>query len=187
MSPWIRIPCIIIGLVPIFAASMALAVMFYGTERQDLSLLAAIGDMILISSGDDFLTGLEGADVMIGKDGNDKFEVDDAGDTVADTNGQGTDTVSASVDFRLTNAQFVEKVRLTGSDDINATGKLAPTALKDLGAPGDCADADDRILHDSGSGVLKYDVNGSDAGGRTVFARLSTKAEIDAGDVLVIA
>lgn len=57
MPTWIRVPCIIVGLVLIFATFMVLAVMFNGTERPDLyvagasalwllgSLLVALGVM----------------------------------------------------------------------------------------------------------------------------------------------
>ena len=41
MPTWIRVPCIIFGLVLIFAAFMALAVMFNGTERPDLYVAGA--------------------------------------------------------------------------------------------------------------------------------------------------
>ena len=41
MSTWLRIPCIILGLVLTFAAFMVLAVMFNGTERPDLYVMGA--------------------------------------------------------------------------------------------------------------------------------------------------
>lgn len=49
MPTWLRIPCIIIGLIQIFVAFMALAVMFNGTDRPDLYVAGASALWLLAS------------------------------------------------------------------------------------------------------------------------------------------
>ncbi len=70
--------------------------------------------------GNDALDGGTGADAMTGGAGNDSYVVDDAGDTVTELAGGGTDSVSASVAWTLTDN--VESLTLTGSGDIAGTG-----------------------------------------------------------------
>ena len=70
--------------------------------------------------GNDVLNGGSGADTLYGGDGNDGYYVDNAGDTVVELAGQGTDKVFASVSFTL--SAEVENLTLTGTAAINATG-----------------------------------------------------------------
>ncbi len=51
--------------------------------------------------GDDTLNGGAGVDVMSGGTGDDYYYVDDAGDLVDETGGDGTDTVGSFIDYRL--------------------------------------------------------------------------------------
>jgi serralysin len=62
--------------------------------------------------GDDTLDGGLGADSMKGGLGNDYFLVDDSGDAVIELAGQGTDHVSSSISYTLTD--HVENLTLTG-------------------------------------------------------------------------
>ncbi len=66
------------------------------------------------NTGNNILDGGAGADTMAGGDGNDTYYVDNAGDMVIETIGQGTDTVYSSIDYVL-GGQHVENVILTGS------------------------------------------------------------------------
>jgi Ca2+-binding RTX toxin-like protein len=68
------------------------------------------------------LNGGLGADTLVGGLGNDTYVVDDAGDVVTETSTLATelDTVQASISYAL-NAN-VEKLTLTGTANINATG-----------------------------------------------------------------
>ena len=66
------------------------------------------------------LDGGVGADTMAGGLGNDTYVVDNAGDVVTESAGEGTDTVQSSVTYTL--GANVENLTLTGSASINGTG-----------------------------------------------------------------
>jgi len=72
------------------------------------------------NSGNNALNGSSGADGMSGGAGDDSYTVDNTGDTVNEVAGEGTDDVTSSVSFELVGE--VERLTLTGSSTINATG-----------------------------------------------------------------
>lgn len=89
--------------------------------------------------GNDLLDGGLGNDIMKGGIGNDTYLVDSVGDQVIEffdtiiepesqevLNG-GNDTVIASVSYTLSN--FVENLKLTGTDDLSATGNSSNNVL----------------------------------------------------------
>jgi Ca2+-binding RTX toxin-like protein len=79
------------------------------------------GDDHLYGGGDnDTLYGDGGNDDMHGGTGNDTYYVDDAGDTVDEQSGEGTDVVRASISYTL--GGNVENLELQGSGDLNGTG-----------------------------------------------------------------
>lgn len=73
--------------------------------------------------GDDTLDGGVAADVMAGGAGNDKYMADDSADSVLETAGEGTDTVTSTASFDMSaQAQEVEILVLAGAAHIDATG-----------------------------------------------------------------
>jgi Ca2+-binding RTX toxin-like protein len=82
-------------------------------------ILIGNGSANIISawSGNDRLDGGAGADQMIGRDGNDVYIVDNAGDTTVDQSGM--DTVEASVSYSL--GADIERLVLTGTA-VSGTG-----------------------------------------------------------------
>ncbi|WP_081979638.1 calcium-binding protein [Pseudooceanicola atlanticus] len=81
-------------------------------------------DTLFGSNGNDTLDGGVGADLMNGGPGSDNFYVDNAGDRVAESRSWGgTDTVFASVDFRM-GRSHIEDLRLTGNAVLGAGNGL---------------------------------------------------------------
>ncbi len=82
-------------------------------------------DVLNGGGGNDRLNGEAGTDAMSGGTGNDWFFVDNAGDTVAEAVGEGSDRVFASVSYTLTAGAEVELMTTdfhTGTAAINLTG-----------------------------------------------------------------
>ncbi|MFD2058810.1 beta strand repeat-containing protein [Mesorhizobium calcicola] len=78
-------------------------------------------DTLYGGRGVDLLDGGTGADTMRGGGENDTYYVDNAGDLVIETIGQGTDNVQAYVSFNLS-GQELENLQLRSSGSINGTG-----------------------------------------------------------------
>ncbi|MER8438909.1 right-handed parallel beta-helix repeat-containing protein [Mesorhizobium sp. M1312] len=89
------------------------------------------------TSGADVLRGT-GADTMIGYRGNDEYYVDNVGDEVVESSGQGQDRVWASVSYALSAGSSIEVLGTTkdaGTTAINLTGnELAQTMQGNAGA-----------------------------------------------------
>lgn len=66
------------------------------------------------------LDGGAGSDTLVGGAGNDVYGVDDATDVIVELNGEGIDTVYASVNFTL--GEHLEHLIMTGSGAINGAG-----------------------------------------------------------------
>ena len=80
----------------------------------------AKNDTLTGAAGDDSLNGGVGADSLLGGKGDDSYFVDNAGDKLDETGGDGVDTVNSSVTFVLSD-QF-EQLILTGKAAIGGTG-----------------------------------------------------------------
>jgi len=80
------------------------------------------------NAGNNVLNGGTGADTMAGGAGNDTYTVDNAGDKVVENNGGGTDQVNSSVSFSLS-GQYIERLTLTGSGNLNGTGNTVANIL----------------------------------------------------------
>ncbi len=92
----------------------------------------ALNNVITGGAGNDSLNGGAGADTMVGGRGNDRYTVDNANDRVMEADGEGTDTVNASVSHALADA--VENLTLTGNGTINGTGNALVNTLVGNGA-----------------------------------------------------
>jgi Ca2+-binding RTX toxin-like protein len=79
------------------------------------------GDDILTGgSGNDYLDGQQGRDTMSGGAGDDDYGVNNSGDVIEESGGEGKDLVIASASYRL--PEFVEDIALFGSSAIDGTG-----------------------------------------------------------------
>ncbi|MFS0737483.1 M10 family metallopeptidase C-terminal domain-containing protein [Sphingomonas sp. 1P06PA] len=83
-------------------------------------------DTLTGGRGNDTLRGNSGADLLIGGEGDDSYVVD-AGDTITELAGEGTDTVTAGLDWTLTDD--VENLILSGTGAINGTGNALANTL----------------------------------------------------------
>ncbi|MFC7663292.1 calcium-binding protein [Methylorubrum suomiense] len=103
-------------------------------------LLGGEGDDLLIGGADnDRLDGGLGADRMQGGAGADTYTVNDAGDIVDETGGDGTDVVNSAIDFSLGDAAraigAIENLTLTGTANLAGTGNgLANVITGNAGA-----------------------------------------------------
>jgi Ca2+-binding RTX toxin-like protein len=79
------------------------------------------------NAGNNALNGLAGADTMAGGAGNDTYFVDNAGDSVVEASGAGTDLVYSSITYTL--GSNVENLTLTGSANINGIGNNLANTL----------------------------------------------------------
>lgn len=99
-----------------------------GNELNNKLTANAASNKLWGGGGNDELDGGAGADILIGGLGNDKYWVDSSDDLVAEGLLEGTDTVYASVSYAL--ADNIERLTLTGSDNINAIGNAGNNRLE---------------------------------------------------------
>ncbi|TJV60307.1 MAG: calcium-binding protein [Mesorhizobium sp.] len=90
------------------------------------------------NAGANVIKGGAGADTMIGHGGNDDYYVDNAGDKMVESSGQGQDRVWTSVSYALSAGSSIEVLGTTNDDGttaINLTGnELAQTIHGNAGA-----------------------------------------------------
>ncbi|MDP2206520.1 MAG: type I secretion C-terminal target domain-containing protein [Alphaproteobacteria bacterium] len=84
-----------------------------GTGNADVNIIRG-------NAADNTLDGGAGADTLIGGAGDDVYIVDDVDDVVIEADGEGTDTVFASVSYTL--GDGIENLELTGVGDLDGTG-----------------------------------------------------------------
>ncbi|MFB0871988.1 MULTISPECIES: hypothetical protein [unclassified Sphingobium] len=80
------------------------------------------------STGNDIIDGGALADTMTGGLGDDIYYVDHVLDKVVEANGEGSDTIFASVSYGLA-GRAIEQLTLVGNDNINATGNSLVNSL----------------------------------------------------------
>ena len=87
----------------------------------------AFANTLVGGAGDDTLNGGGGADILIGGAGNDTYVIDNAGVSVRESAGAGTDTVLSSVSYALPGN--VENLTLTGANAINGYGNVLANVI----------------------------------------------------------
>ena len=129
-------------------------------------------DMIWGGKGGDRLKGGAGADHMSGGLGSDTYYVDDEGDVVDETGGDGTDKVISSISFDLGSANVigeVENLTLSGKGSLDGTGNSLDNVITGNAGNNDLAggNGDDTLNGAAGDDTLdggagKDKLNGGD-------------------------
>ena len=154
-----------------------------GTSNINATGRAGLADTIVGNSGDNALDGGTGSDVIRGAFGNDLLTGGGGSDAfVFNTTLNGLRNVDTITDFdaptdriQLDDARFIA---------IGPRGRLASAAFA-FGAS--ATEADDRILYDPVTGILRYDADGNGtAFAEVAFAILAGAPAISAGDFFVI-
>ena len=172
-----------------------------GTNKKNKLNGTSANDKIFGLGGNDTLDGKKGADTLKGGKGNDLYKVDNVGDKVIESAGQGTDTVQSTVSFAL--GANVENLTLMGLAAINGTGnELANTIIGNAannvlkgGAGGDVfiggGGVDTVSYEDSAAGVVASFLNPLDNTGIAIgdtysgIAILTGSNNAASGDTLV--
>lgn len=145
---------------------------FSDCDAMTYNLSIARGVVIENATGgaaDDTLTGNDvanvlngggGADTMTGGLGNDTYYVDNAGDTVSENPGEGTDSVISSVTFAL--GDNVENLTLTGTAAIDCTGNALDNRITGNGGNNviDGGAGNDTMVGGAGNDTYHVDSNG---------------------------
>jgi len=133
-----------------------------GGDGNDYILGQSGNDTLIGGAGNDMLDGGAGADLMKGGTGNDTYFVDNVGDIVTELSGEGTDSVSASINYTL--GTNVEKLSLAGAATV-AIGNALDNVIQNSNASGASTlygmDGNDTLIGGSGADVL-YVGNGND-------------------------
>jgi trimeric autotransporter adhesin len=125
------------------------------------------------------LTGNSGVNLLAGGAGNDTYVVHNTSTAVLENANEGTDTVHATVHFRL--AANVENIVLDGIEDLQGYGNALANTLTgnsgiDLLAGGDGDDT--YFVDNAGTAVLENANEGTDIVHATVHFRLAANLEI---------
>jgi Ca2+-binding RTX toxin-like protein len=124
-------------------------------------------------TGNDTLNGGAGNDSLSGGTGADVFRFDSA--LAASNVDRISDYVVADDTIQLENAVFA---KLTATGTLNSAYFVANTT-------GQAAAADDYIIYESDTGILRYDADGNGAGAAVQFAVIGTSLLITAAEFVV--
>lgn len=153
----------------------------------ELESLLLTGSADIIGNGNalaNTLTGNSGANMLNGGLGDDILKGGAGADIFFFKTALGSGNVDSIVDF----AAIDDTLRLENGifTALTKTGTLAAGAFKDLGAAGAILDADDRILYDSRTGAVSYDVDGSGSADALQFALLTSRPVLTFQDILMV-
>ena len=103
----------------------------HGLNGNDRIVGGTGNDTLYGDAGDDTLDGGSGADSLVGGLGSDGYVVDNVGDVVDETGGDGIDTVKSSIAFSLSDALHalgnIENLTLTGTTGSTGQATHWPT------------------------------------------------------------
>lgn len=132
---------------------------------------------MLGGDGNDALSGGAGRDVLAGGAGRDHFVFDAA---IA-----GSNNVDQMIDFVTTQDVIDISAAIFAAAGTAGTTLAASAFISEPGAV--ASNPDQHIVHDSATGMLYYDVDGSGAQAMVAFAQVTPGQAVAAADVHIIA
>lgn len=145
-----------------------------GTNFADSLTGSSVANILRGEGGNDFLAGALGKDTLLGGSGKDTFFFNT---TLSASNVDVIEDFSVADDtIRLENAIFTA---ITGTGTLTAAQFVKNTS-------GTAADASDRIIYETDTGMLFYDSNGNASGGRIHFATIDPNLALTAADFFVV-
>src|SRR5262245_29609621 len=158
-----------------------------GGNGDDALSANGTNNSLLGDAGNDMLTASGGANQLYGGSGNDSYSIDQGGDVVIENPSEGSDTVYATVHFRL--PANVENLVLQGSADLQGYGNGLSNAIYgnsgsnlldgDAGADGMFGGAGNDVYYvdNAGDAVVENPGAGNDAVFSTAHFRLGANVE----------
>ena len=133
--------------------------------------------MLLGQGGNDTLAGAAGADTLTGGAGSDSFVFAEAA---------GTGNADRITDFTSGTDELLFENGVLSA--LGVTGAWAAGDARFWAAPGATSghDADDRLVNNTSTGNLYYDIDGSGAGSAQLVAMLQLPAALAATDITVV-
>ncbi|MDB5430591.1 MAG: putative calcium-binding protein [Caulobacter sp.] len=113
-------------------------------------------DTLLGGAGADILDGGVANDVMAGGAGDDTYYVENAADVVTELPGDGYDTVYAATTWKATAGSEIEKIVLSGSAGIGATGNAFTVEIDGNGGANNLNDGGGAAVLKGGAGNDTY-------------------------------
>jgi endoglucanase len=159
----------------------------YGGNGDDALSANGTDNSLHGDAGNDMLTVSGGANQLYGGSGNDGYSIDNGGDVVIENASEGSDTVYATVHFRL--PVNVENLVLQGSADLQGYGNSVSNAIYgnagsnlldgDAGADGMFGGAGNDVYYvdNAGDAAIENPGEGSDAAFSTAHFRLAANVE----------
>jgi serralysin len=143
---------------------------------------SAFSDTLTGSTGANRIAGGAGNDTINGGTGNDTLAGGVGADSFVFNSSLGASNVDSIFDFSVVDDTIhLENTGIFAA--LTTTGVLAASAFQ---TGSTARDADDRIIYDSATGRLLYDVDGSGGQAAVQFAVLSTGLSLTNADFLVI-
>lgn len=157
----------------------------YGFGGDDILSGYGGNDTIYGGGGDDDIYGGSGSDVLLGGSGWDYLYGGSGSDAFVfhtRNSGNGWDDADTIWDFQSNDVICIDN---DAYPSLGAEGWLASWKFKVTGYGG-VVDSNDRLIYNARSGVLAYDWNGSDYGGRIVIAELDGAPSLSASDIYIL-
>ncbi len=128
-----------------------LAIEGSGNELANALTGNSANNQLFGASGNDVLNGAAGADTLAGGLGDDIYFVDHTGDVIIEQLNEGRDFISSTVSYTL--PAYVERMMLTGTANIDATGNELANYLSGNAAANQLLGAAGNDTMDGGSGI----------------------------------